>query len=358
VRQVLTTRACWCVRPYSFGLAYMMLRERTQAALPNILATQALLGSRPPLVASTLKRDAIRALCFSEFERAYGASLPSARLRAIAPRDVGLPSVPQAMLERLRTALLARVHTAVPLANLGRRYGDFVVEPEPVRTEGTLTFRRDYTALPHPVPPPPPPTPPPSAVAAAGDDEDDEESDGEATAEAPAAWTRRRGAAGLAAALDVLPRDLHARMYLHTDGAAVLARLRGTPGADSVPLAEEGGPVGLAVEDLWQAEREYDVEARVLHVAAPGGPRRPDCQLQLASLMPIVAGADAFTTFLDRHVRYTRDAVGVPRLQLGAPAFEVSEAAPATAHAEAPNYSRVLPGRYAVRRHTLRIVEE
>ena len=247
----------------------------------------------------------------------------------------------------LRCKLLARAHTSVKLPQLQRHYGDCVIQPLPARAEGILTFRRDYSG--------------PSEGEGAG-------------AGADAVASR---------ALDIIPRDLLARLDVGVDAAALLASLRdGTPAtaAAAIDDHEDGGAaatptdvdVPATVEDIWQTERGHDVEARVLHLSTPDVPRRFDMQLQLASLMPIVTGAEVVAQYLDRHVRYERDAAGFPRLRLGAPIFEVPAVAAAasteavvaatdTGNTAAPSdqfHVRAPPGRYSARSHTLNIVEE
>jgi len=311
-------------------------------------------------------------------------------------------------MDTLRERLLALANTAVRVPHADRHFGEFVVEPLPPRVEGTLTFRRDYT----PAGATAAPLPAAGAVAAHGadssdddDDHDDDDDDGGAGASnAPAAWARRRDAG--ASAFEVIPRDLLVRVDVGVDAAALLARLRDgsapahlqsravfTPedsaavgeldagdndalesDADEVAAAPVAVPV--TVEDIWQAEREHDVEARVIHLALPGRPRRPDMQLQLASQMPIVSGADAVAEFIDRSAQYRLNKLGLPRLALRATTLVIPPTSPTAAAtggdddaatasdaataAQTHRHFRVHapPGQYSVRRHTLDVIEE
>ena len=57
-----------------------MLRERTQQPIANILDVAAYFGGgqKYPLVTSNFKREAIKAHCFSDFERSYVRNPPDA----------------------------------------------------------------------------------------------------------------------------------------------------------------------------------------------------------------------------------------------------------------------------------------
>ena len=222
----------------------------------------------------------------------------------MSPTATMCPSTMASLRERLQ----AHAHTAVTLPRQPRQFGELVVDPQPVRVEATLVFRKDYA-----VDAADPPGP-----SAAGEE-----------------------------AVDVAPRDLVARAALQIDGAALLATLHGTRGAaadaTTDPADNRSGHVddrahdgaaggsghrhgpthkahrtaGVWVEDVWQTEREHDVEARVMHLARAGTPRRLDLQLQLASLMPMATGADALVEFVERSVRYDVEQSGLPRLRLG-----------------------------------------
>jgi len=315
-------------------------------------------------------------------------------------------------MDMLRERLLALANTAVRVPHADRHFGDFVVEPLPPRVEGTLTFRRDYT----PTRDAAAPLPSTAAVGARGadssDDETDNDDDDAGASNAPAAWARRRDAS--ASAFEVIPRDLLVRVDVGVDATALLARLRDgsapahlqsravfTPEESAAAAAtseldtDEGDAlesdadedtlaasqpqppvvIPVTVEDIWQAEREHDVEARVIHLALPGRQRQPDMQLQLASQMPIVSGADAVAEFIDRNAQYRLNKLGMPRLALRATTLVIPPTSPAAAGgvdavaaaasdaataAQTHRHFRVHapPGQYSVRNHTLDVIEE